>query len=97
MLIALSAVSYLLIALYFFRIWLAVFQRDTSVSPGEKPGAMAILVGISIFWPIVVPLAYLELLNTKQRTKTSCSSCQSEESTCMQYPASQDSNFVKGI
>ena len=65
-LLSFSVVIYLLMAIHFFTLWLAVFRRDTSVSPEEELGALMILVIITIFWPLVVPLSYLELLNGRK-------------------------------
>lgn len=62
---------YLLMALHFFTVWLAVLMRDTSLSPSEKPSHLMILSIITFLWPLVVPLSYLELLNAKNNVKSS--------------------------
>lgn len=62
---------YLLMALHLFTVWLAVLMRDTSVSPSEKPSHLMILSIITLLWPLVVPFAYLELLNAKNNVKSS--------------------------
>jgi hypothetical protein len=56
-------VVYLITIPYFFTIWLTLFQRDSSLSSLERYLSWVILVVATIFWPIAVPLAYLELLS----------------------------------
>lgn len=55
-------VVYLLMSTRFLTIWLEFFRRDSSLSSQEKHLSWVTLVVATIFWPIVVPLAYLELL-----------------------------------
>ena len=56
---------YLLMAQRLFKIWLKFFERDTCMSLGEKQLSWVVLiVGIAL-WPIVVPNAYLALLENK--------------------------------
>lgn len=63
-LILLSAiVYYLLIARSFFTTWLAVFHQDTQLTSEEKFLATIILLVSTILWPVVLPLAYLELIS----------------------------------
>ena len=59
---------YFLIAAYFFRIWLKSFEQDTNLSPSERLVSLEILAIATLFWLIVVPLAYLELLQAKRKT-----------------------------
>ncbi len=56
---------YFLIAQRVFKIWLKVFQADTSISPEERGLSWIVLVLGTIFWPIVVPSSYMTLLEKK--------------------------------
>jgi len=58
-----ALVVYLITSPYFFTIWLKLFQRDSRLSSLERRLSWGILVVATIFWPIAVPLAYLELLS----------------------------------
>ena len=58
-----ALVVYLITSPYFFTIWLKLFKRDSSLSSLERRLSWVILVVATIFWPIAVPLAYLELLS----------------------------------
>ena len=60
-------IVYLLMFTCFLTRWLAFFRQDTSLSSQEKPIHLMILVIVTILWPIVVPLAYLELLSKKKK------------------------------
>lgn len=62
---------YLLMAIRLFNVWFKIFKKDYSMSPEDRQGYMMILVIITILWPVVVPFAYLELLNAKETVKTS--------------------------
>jgi hypothetical protein len=61
-----SALVYLLIAAHFLRVWLQFFKKDTSLSNKEKLRSWAILAIATTFWLIVVPIAYIELLEAKR-------------------------------
>jgi predicted neutral ceramidase superfamily lipid hydrolase len=54
---------YLLIARSFFTTWLAIFQQDTQLTSEEKFLAIVILILSTVLWPVVLPLAYLELIS----------------------------------
>ena len=58
---------YLLIARSFFNTWLAVFNQDPILSPEER-FLVAILIVSTVLWPIIVPIAYLELISKNQNT-----------------------------
>ena len=60
-------IVYGFIGIRFLRIWLFFWQQDTALSDRDKFSSLAIVVLMTIFWPIVVPLAYLELLEKKKR------------------------------
>ena len=53
---------YLLSAVYFFKIWYFYFQKDASLTKQDRLLCLRILLVASIFWPMVVPISYLELL-----------------------------------
>lgn len=59
--------AYGLIGIRFFRIWLFFWQQDTALSDKDKFPSLAIVVLMTIFWPVVVPFGYLELLEKKKR------------------------------
>jgi hypothetical protein len=56
-------IFYLIMTPLFFSIWLNFFQRDSSLSYREKRLSWVILLTATILWPVVVPIAYLELLS----------------------------------
>lgn len=58
-------VAYLLMASCFFTLWLEFFKRDTRFSSEDRYLSIVILVIATILWPLVVPIAYLELLKEK--------------------------------
>lgn len=56
---------YFMIAQRLFKVWLKFFHRDTSMSPGEKQLSWVVLIVGTLLWPIVLPNAYLALLEKK--------------------------------
>lgn len=60
-------IYYLLIARSFFTTWLAVFQQDTQLNSEEKFLAIVILILSTVLWPVVLPLAYLELISKNSK------------------------------
>lgn len=64
-LIIIAVLFYSLIAQRLFKVWLKFFHRDTSMSPGEKQLSWVILIIGTLLWPIVLPNAYLALLEKK--------------------------------
>jgi hypothetical protein len=56
---------YFMIAQRLFKIWLKFFHRDSSMSPGEKQLSWVVLIVGTLLWPIVLPNAYLALLEQK--------------------------------
>lgn len=60
---------YVLLAPRFFRSWRLFFEQDTTLSPQERTFSQVVLAIATVFWPVVVPFAYLELLNKVQREK----------------------------
>jgi len=62
-LFTLSLVSYyLLMGTILFTTWLEFFQRDTRLVFEEKVLSALTLVVATLLWPLVIPLAYLELI-----------------------------------
>ena len=60
-----AVLFYFLIAQRLFKVWLKFFHRDSSMSPGEKQLSWVVLIVGTLLWPIVVPHAYLSLLEKK--------------------------------
>ncbi len=58
-------IIYLLSGLCFFSIWLEFLKGDTSLTAKDRLSAVAVVVIATVFWPIVVPIAYLSLLKAK--------------------------------
>jgi hypothetical protein len=56
-------IFYLAIASLLFRKWLFLFLKDEEMSSSQRSYSGVILLIVTIFWPLVVPFAYLELLN----------------------------------
>lgn len=48
-----------------FKVWLKFFQQDNDISPEEKCLSWFILIIGAVFWPLVVPVSYLALLEEK--------------------------------
>ena len=51
---------YILIALVIFGLWLKTFIADSTVEKTDIISWVALIIGTSL-WPLVLPLAYLEL------------------------------------
>lgn len=51
----------------FFRIWLFFWLQDTALSDKDKFSSLAVVVLMTIFWSLVFPLAYLELLEKEKK------------------------------
>ena len=69
-LIYLAILGYLAISYRFFTEWLDFFLEDEDMKSGEQRFFYGIILIIaSILWPIVVPLAYLELLKFHKKHK----------------------------
>ncbi|MEQ8754475.1 MAG: hypothetical protein RID09_13300 [Coleofasciculus sp. G1-WW12-02] len=57
---------YLVMLPILFSRWLDFMQHDDSLSSKDKFFSWVILVIATIMWPIVVPISYLELLDTRR-------------------------------
>ncbi|MBD2743092.1 hypothetical protein [Coleofasciculus sp. FACHB-1120] len=60
-------VIYLLIAATLFTLWLELFKRDRSWNTEERFSSFITLTVATVFWPLVLPIAYIEVLKTKQK------------------------------
>lgn len=58
-----TIVYYLLIARSFFTTWLVVFNQHPQLTSEEQFLATVILFLATVLWPVVLPLAYLELIS----------------------------------
>lgn len=58
---------YLLMMVCFFRKWLFFLQSDEQSNLEQPIFNGVFLILASIFWPLIVPFAYLELLNFHQK------------------------------
>ncbi|HEY9665597.1 MAG TPA: hypothetical protein V6C91_02270 [Coleofasciculaceae cyanobacterium] len=65
LLLVIFLLFYLLMAHRFFNVWLKFFQKDTSMSPEERQFSRIVLIIGTALWPVVVPTAYLSLLEKK--------------------------------
>ena len=57
--------AYLLVAQQLFKTWLQFFRRDTTILPEDRRLSLATLSLGIVLWPLVVPIAYLRLLEEK--------------------------------
>ena len=60
---------YLIMASCFFNQWLVFFLADEDMDSQERFYSTIVLVLATILWPIIVPLAYLELLKFHKKHK----------------------------
>jgi len=67
--IYLAIIFYLVMAYFFLNEWLDFFLSDKDLTTEQRFISYIVLIIGTIFWPIVVPIAYLELLkfNKKHR------------------------------
>ncbi|MCV3215522.1 hypothetical protein OGM63_18720 [Plectonema radiosum NIES-515] len=68
-LIYLAIIIYLVMAYCFFAEWLHFFLQDEQMNLEQRLFSGIILVIASIFWILVVPFAYLELLKFHKKHK----------------------------
>lgn len=57
---------YLSVALYFFWIWLEAFKQEKNIPSQQLHISWLVLIVATIFWPIVVPISYLERINISE-------------------------------
>ena len=65
LLIIIFVFFYIFMAQRLFTIWHKFFQKDSNMSHGEKQLSWVVLIVGTVLWPIVVPNAYLALLEKK--------------------------------
>ncbi|NJM22579.1 MAG: hypothetical protein HC836_07480 [Richelia sp. RM2_1_2] len=65
----LAIVFYLIMACCFFVQWLSFFIDDKEMNSAQRYFSMIILALATILWPLIVPLAYLELLKFHKKHK----------------------------
>lgn len=64
-------VIFVLLCVYLFilqrvaNMWLKLFRQDSNISPEEQRLSWLILIMGAIFWPLVVPISYLTILESK--------------------------------
>lgn len=63
-----AKIIYLLIAATLFTIWLEFFKRDRTWNTQERLSGFVTLVIATIFWPLVLPIAYIEVLKSKSQS-----------------------------
>jgi hypothetical protein len=68
-LIYLAVIAYFGIACCLFYKWLDFFIEDKEMTSTERSFSILILIFGSILWVIIVPFAYLELLNFHKKHK----------------------------
>ena len=65
----LAVVFYLIMACCFFVQWLGFFIDDKEMNAAQRYFSIIILILGTILWPLIVPLAYLELLKFHKKHK----------------------------
>ena len=65
----LAIIFYVTMACCFFLQWLGFFIDDKEMNPTQRYFSVLVLMIATIFWPIVVPFAYLELLRFHKKNK----------------------------
>ncbi|KAB8331188.1 hypothetical protein SD80_027085 [Scytonema tolypothrichoides VB-61278] len=60
---------YLIMASCFFNQWLVFFLADEDMDSQQRFYSTIVLVIATMLWPIIVPLAYLELLKFHKKHK----------------------------
>lgn len=53
--------AYLVMAFLFWTTWLEYLEQEPSISSEDRRLYMLLFVTTTILWPVVVPIAYLEL------------------------------------
>jgi hypothetical protein len=69
LLISLAIIFYLVMAYCFLNEWLDFFLADKDMTAEQRSISYVVLGLATTFWPVIVPIAYLELLkfNKKHR------------------------------
>lgn len=61
------AAFYLVMAPILFVSWVGFFRRGEQLSPRERWISHAVIALATLLWPLVVPIAYLELMDKFKR------------------------------
>lgn len=59
-------IAYLLITCYFLTNWLIFSLRHTASNPEDKFLSVVIFVVTTIFWPLMIPMSCLEMIQKKR-------------------------------
>ncbi len=62
-------VFYLVMACCYFVQWLGFFIDDKEMNSAQRYFSMGVLFLATVLWPLIVPLAYLELLKFHKKHK----------------------------
>jgi cytochrome bd-type quinol oxidase subunit 2 len=54
---------YVLVSLYLLTAWLRFFKQGTGMSTQQKVLSLLTIGIATVFWPLVLPIAYVRLLN----------------------------------
>ena len=65
----LAIIFYLIMACCFFMQWLGFFIDDKEMTSTQRYLSVLVLILATILWPLIVPLAYLELLKFHKKHK----------------------------
>lgn len=65
----LAIIFYLIMACCFFMQWLGFFIDDKEMTSTQRYLSMLVLILATVLWPLIVPLAYLELLKFHKKHK----------------------------
>ncbi|MEM7717273.1 MAG: hypothetical protein AAF349_27620 [Cyanobacteria bacterium P01_A01_bin.68] len=65
----LAIIFYLIMACCFFIQWLGFFIDDKEMTSTQRYLSLLVLILATILWPLIVPLAYLELLKFHKKHK----------------------------
>lgn len=63
-------IIYLTFARCLFNQWLFFIMSDTEMSREQRSFSGIVLILITVFWPLIVPFAYLELLKFYRKYNT---------------------------
>lgn len=67
MLTVIALTCYLMVMPVLFLTWLGFFLRDAEMTLSERRMSKLVLGIATLFWPVVLPLAYVELLGKVKR------------------------------
>lgn len=68
-LLLLLVAFYTYISIRLFSSWMRFLLSDTDLTLGWTYLSVVIIITASLFWPLIVPFAYLELLRKIQQSK----------------------------